>query len=615
MNESNGSPRQRAMLAVTAAYGQIKSLLSESAVMSAANRMKNSASRAWGGSGVVGFFKTEHMNAEGSVLMRAVYSPFTFIDFLRDKLGATVRRAVSESFFVAAGAEYMDAFFSLDAAFFGVMALIFGVFNAVFAAVSGNLFAGVGSVLFPLAFVGAGCALLFSPWEPIAKRRGKITARREIFALIAGAVGGALSCYSALYGIAVPVAAAAAVLVLTSPELGVYLVIFAAPLIQSSLPIAIICLLTFFSLAVKGITGERKISWLRDGTGCAVAALITVLFVSSVFSFSPASSLSSWLMLFAFSTFYFSFVNIIRTPSDFRFAVWAFAASGAVVSLYGVIQYVFGGGVGETSWIDVTMFEGDTVRVYSTFANPNVFGEYLLLLIPVTAALFLTEKKSKYRRALWGVSLILSAASVVFTQSRGCWVGIIIAAALFITFYEGRVWTAAPLLILALFLVMPDTVLTRLSSIGNTSDTSTAYRVYIWLGTLDMLRYYFLGGVGLGEGAFGIAYPYFSYSGIDAPHSHSTYLQLVCDGGIPALLAFSALTLSFFKNVTFSYGAGGKRSFYSVMSLALGAGMLGFAVEGFFDYTFYNYRVAAIFFLYVGFSSAIRHMTGGGQNE
>ncbi len=587
---------------------KLKALIAESFLFSLAMTVYEAFSAEWSKSKIVNFFKTEHIKSNESLAVRVLLSPFTFFDFLRGKVGVTLRRGLQNSFFCRMATEYTDAFFELDTRHFGLLISAAGVFCALFSLLSGTLFASASSLTIPIILIMAGTALLITKNEPLAKRRAPFSPIRHIPAAAVGAAAGALMSSTFIYGLALPFLPVALVLIFTVPVTGVYLTVALAPLMPTSMPIAALCLLSFASLIINGIVGEKRIRWRRDGCGAAVCAFMAVLLVSCVFSFSRTSSLYVWLMYFAFASFYFTVVNTVKSVSDVKTMATLFAAVGAGVSFYGVMQYIFGA-AGATAWIDTDMFEDNTIRVYSTFANPNVFGEYLLLLIPITAALFLTEKKSKPRRIFWGVSLLLGCASMIFTQSRGCWLGIIFATAIFIMFYEGKILTLLPFALLAAALVVPDSILTRFTSIGNLDDSSTSYRVYIWIATVNMLKYYFPCGIGMGEGAFGIVYPYFEYNGIDAPHSHSTYLQLLVEGGVPALLAFLAVVLSFFKAVTFTYRRGRRHSFVSVMSLSLGVAMCGFLLQSFFDYTFYNYRVIAIFFTVIGLSSALSHAT------
>lgn len=46
------------------------------------------------------------------------------------------------------------------------------------------------------------------------------------------------------------------------------------------------------------------------------------------------------------------------------------------------------------------------------------------------------------------------------------------------------------------------------------------------MGTLAMLKDYWMCGIGPGDAAFNLVYPKYSYSGIVAPHAHNLFLQI-----------------------------------------------------------------------------------------
>ena len=256
----------------------------------------------------------------------------------------------------------------------------------------------------------------------------------------------------------------------------------------------------------------------------------------------------------------------------------------------------------KNAWIDEEMFEEATMRVYSTLANPNVLGEYLILALPVCALVFINYTKTLWQKIVYGMFFICTLLCLVLTQSRGCWIGFFVSAFLFITYYKSSIWKVLPLFLLILPLIVPETIINRLLSVGNMSDSSTSYRVYIWFGTLSMLKYFWLGGIGLGESAFRNIYPYFSYSGIVAPHSHNLYLQLTVESGIMALVVFIVTMLIFIKDMI---NVQVKSKKYGLEAMALMSGVVAFLVQSMFDYTFYNYRVMGIFFMVLALSGAL----------
>lgn len=178
-----------------------------------------------------------------------------------------------------------------------------------------------------------------------------------------------------------------------------------------------------------------------------------------------------------------------------------------------------------------------------------------------------------------------------------------VAVLLFFLFYDRRfVWLALiALLISPMFL--PQNVINRLLSVGNMGDTSTSYRVYIWLGTLNMLKDYWLCGIGIGTEAFNRIYPLYSYAGIVAPHSHNLYLQLVTENGIIGLLVFAWLMVVYYKDCISTIISSNNKMLKALIT-GLAAGMAGYLVQGMFDNVWYNYRVFLMFFVIIGITAS-----------
>jgi len=150
---------------------------------------------------------------------------------------------------------------------------------------------------------------------------------------------------------------------------------------------------------------------------------------------------------------------------------------------------------------------------------------------------------------------------------------------------------------------LPQNVINRFLSVGDMGDTSTSYRVYIWMGTLNMLKDYWFSGIGVGTEAFNKIYPMYAYSGVIAPHSHNLYLQIITENGIIGLIIFVSMLVIYFK-MCVSTIITAKNKFLKALITGLAAGMLGYLVQGMFDNVWYNYRVFLLFFIIIGITAA-----------
>ena len=95
-----------------------------------------------------------------------------------------------------------------------------------------------------------------------------------------------------------------------------------------------------------------------------------------------------------------------------------------------------------------------------------------------------------------------------------------------------------------------------------------------------------------------MVYPAYSFNGIDAPHSHNLFLQIVCDAGIAALAVFVILLFVYFRMMCTAVSREQDRT-SRILQIAFTSGVFGFMVQAMTDYSFYNYRVLFVFWAYL----------------
>lgn len=420
-------------------------------------------------------------------------------------------------------------------------------------------------------------------------------------ALGCGLVGGFLAAYVS------PLAAVGilgVVVCLFSVEFAVGATVFAIPFIPTMAAAGLV-ILCFVSLFFRKM-GDGDRVWKFDALGLLIVLLMVIILVCSLTSVAVSSSIQICLLYFAFMSFYFTIINTVKTKQQVYTMLAVFVVSGFFVAAYGIIQYVFGLDMDKQVWIDEEMFSDIKMRAFSTLENPNVLGEYLLLVIPVSIA-FLWCKKGVWAKVGYaGVTGVLLLC-LVLTMSRGCWVGLLVAAAIYITFVDGRYWLLGFVALAALPSFLPDSILNRFLSIGNLADSSSSYRMFIWLGTLRMLRDFWLVGIGPGTIAFNMVYPRYAYTGIEAPHSHNVYLQMMTETGVAGLVAFLLICIFFFQRIASGVKGLAKKSMDRIMGIAIASGIAAFLVQGVFDYVFYNYRVFLMFWMVLAFAMCLRY--------
>ncbi len=340
---------------------------------------------------------------------------------------------------------------------------------------------------------------------------------------------------------------------------------------------------------------ERTLVWLPVNRYIILYAAIYL--AGTFFSVNLKASLEPGLLSAAFILFSVVLVNCVGSRRQLDALVELLVLAGALVSLYGVLQYLFRWGYQSKAWWDSSMFSDITFRAPSTLENPNMLGQYLILLIPLGGARLLCAKS--WGRRVWYLCCCgLMCLCMILTLSRGAWLGLLFAGAAFFVLLNPKLILLAPAVLAVLYFAMPQTVIDRFASIGNLSDRSTSYRVSIWMGTLAMLKDYWLCGIGPGNEAFNSVYPAYAYSGSTAQHSHNLFLQLVCDAGIAALVVFLLLLFVYFRMMCAALHR--ERDWTCrLLQIAFISGVFGFLVQAMTDYSFYNYRVMFLFWVWL----------------
>lgn len=380
--------------------------------------------------------------------------------------------------------------------------------------------------------------------------------------------------------------------IFAKPIIWLSIMVFCAPFLPTML-VLVMLMCTALSLVLKiSITKDFKLKYFR--TNIWILVFVLVVAISAMTSISLEESRNIALLMGAFILSYFVVINTIENKKQFKFILYVFIIATVITAIYGLYQYKFGD-LYSQAWLDKDMFEDIKMRVYSTFENPNVYGEYLILAIPIIISL-MWEEKGIIKKLILLAALGITMLAMVLTFSRGCWLGIMFAVALLAIMIDRRFIILGVLALIVMPFILPETIMNRFMSIGNMGDSSTSYRVYIWFGTIAMLKDYWFSGIGMGITSFNTVYPIYSYNNVTTPHSHNLYLQIVVEYGIIGLIVFLGMMYNFYKETIINIF---KKK--NIITMGLVSGVSGFMLESLFDHTWYNYRVVLIFWIVIAF--------------
>jgi len=374
---------------------------------------------------------------------------------------------------------------------------------------------------------------------------------------------------------------------------------FATLALAPVLPTMVILLFTLACVGsfVLALGCDREHKPVCSPAGIYIGLYAFVYIAATFTSVTVSGSLLGGALTTLFVLFPIVLQNSVTTRRQLDALIYAFVIAGTFISAYGIYQY-FTGVAFASAWFDSTMFAGISTRVYSTLGNPNVLATYLLLVIPFAGACIFMVKRPILKLFFVGC-LCVMLACMALTFSRGGWLGLILAAAVFLVILDRRFIIVGIFGLVFLYFALPDVVVSRFTSIGDFSESSTSYRVSIWLGTISMLRDFWFTGIGPGTEAFNRIYPLYSYSAAVAWHSHNLYLQIMCDAGIIGIVVFAIIIFTYFRNLCTSVSKEPDKS-SKILQIAAISSVSGFLVQGVGDYLFYNYRVTLVFWAVLG---------------
>ncbi|MDE2931291.1 MAG: O-antigen ligase family protein [Chloroflexota bacterium] len=203
---------------------------------------------------------------------------------------------------------------------------------------------------------------------------------------------------------------------------------------------------------------------------------------------------------------------------------------------------------------------GILMRAHGTFGQPNPYGGYLALILPIALAIALSAPRHHIRLLGWGVSIAL-ALGIVVSLSRGAWLGTLAALSVVWLLESQRNRPGAIVLaycgftatlIVLILGVIPEAILSRVTDLfvygsrlaqelragPNADNWAILERVSQWYAGWQMFAENPYLGVGIGN--YPKAYEVYALPGwpTGVGHAHNYYLNLAAEGGVLTLTAF-----------------------------------------------------------------------------
>ena len=286
---------------------------------------------------------------------------------------------------------------------------------------------------------------------------------------------------------------------------------------------------------------------------------------------------------------YFVVLQLLRDENSCKKICIIFIVIVGLMAIHGIYQYVIGVEV-PTGWTDKNE-AGVRTRVFSILTSPNILGSLMTLAAPICLS-FIFIKKQLKQRLFFTILFICMLGSLLFTFSRGAWIGFAAAMFIYIILKDKRL--IVPFFIVAaLAFVLVPSVSSRIMYMLSPEYIESSLRggrLIRWLTGLDIVKSYPVLGVGLGHfgGAVAMNNSLSMLVGvdkIDTFYMDNYYLKTAVETGVFGLFFFCMLMYQIIINSIRTIKIT-KKIEERTLQIGIFAGLFGIMVHNFVENVF-----------------------------
>ncbi|MEY4298176.1 MAG: putative bicarbonate transporter, IctB family, partial [Cyanobacteriota bacterium] len=273
----------------------------------------------------------------------------------------------------------------------------------------------------------------------------------------------------------------------------------------------------------------------------------------------PVAALKGLMKLLSYLGVYALMRQLLEAAPQWWNRIVASLLVGELASAVIAIRQLYGDTSELARWADPNSVADGTIRVYGPLENPNLLAGYLIPILPI-AAVALLRWRSWPQRLFAAAALVLGAAALFLSYSRGGWLGMLAALGslgLLLVLRQTRSWPTLwrrlfPLLLIGAGVALLVVAVTQieplrirvLSLVAGRQDSSNNFRINVWLAAIEMIQDRPWLGIGPGNSAFNLIYPLYQQPKFNALSAYSVPLELLVEGGVPNLIAGLGLLLA-----------------------------------------------------------------------
>jgi O-antigen ligase len=328
-----------------------------------------------------------------------------------------------------------------------------------------------------------------------------------------------------------------------------------------------------------------------------------MLFLFLINSPNDVVALEGIRVMLQYVFWFFLGYNLLFTRMQAKSLVDVFLLACTLVALYGIYQYLSGVEM-PAGWVD-SIETSITTRVFSIIGSPNILGSLMVLAMPAAFAMYFGSNQA-FKKLVYAGLLLVMAACLVLTFSRGAWLAFILEAILLGLWVDKRILVAMVLLAVLTPALMP-TVYDRLAYMTSPeylASSERGGRLGRWDKALDYWQTSPAVGVGLGEFGGAVAARYYPE---DSFYVDNWYLKVGTETGWLGLSATLLLFVIALRKARRSLDRT-RDDYIRCMGLGLFIGMIGVLAHNGVENVFEVPMMASYFWFFLGFLLALPYL-------
>ena len=333
-----------------------------------------------------------------------------------------------------------------------------------------------------------------------------------------------------------------------------------------------------------------------------ITILLGIMIASTIYAVDKGLALSESLRFVSYVFMYFIIKYEFNNKKKINILLSCYIFISFVLSCIGIVQYFTGFALAET--FKRTYGFGGSIRLTSTFSNPNAYGAYLILIIFPAIMLSIYEK-NKTKKIVYISLSILVITNLLMTFSRNALLGFVLGLLVLSLIYSIKLIFALGGFGILIFFIPP--VFKRIIGIVNLSQNEL--RIKLWKTALMMIKEHPILGVGNGNyvtryNEYVSKYKELKYYSYKNYPSHNSYLKVQSELGLIGIVSFLGVIVMALIRVKKLYSTTTDK-FHKAFYIGVMASMAAFLFMNSSDNLFFVPKVTTYFWFLLATAEAL----------